>query len=41
VKVDGRMALVRKLNQEILITFRNYRKFQSDSRLVSAAELPR
>jgi len=38
VRVAGsaRLALVKKLNVEQELTYRNYRKFQSDSELIPA-----
>ena len=38
LKASARLALVRKVNVEQRITFSDYRKFQSDSRIVSADE---
>jgi hypothetical protein len=38
LKASARLALLRKLNAEQEVTFSEYRKFQSDSRLVPAAE---
>lgn len=38
LKASARMALVKKVNVEQHVTFSDYRRFQSDSRIVSAAE---
>ena len=40
VSIDARLALVKKLRREQDITYRNYRKFQADSRVVSTTEIP-
>lgn len=39
-RANARLALVKKMNTEIDVTFKDYRKFQSDSRVVSTAEVP-
>ena len=38
--VDARVAVVKKFRGQMDITFSNYRKFQSDSRIVDTAEIP-
>ena len=38
VKVDGRLAVLKKLRQEAVVTFSNYRKFQTDSRVVAVGQ---
>ena len=38
--VDARLALVKKFRGQVDVTFSNYRKFQSDSRIVDTAEIP-
>ena len=38
-KLDARLALVRKLNVEMDVAWRDYRKFRTDSRVVDASEL--
>lgn len=38
LKASARLALVRKVNVEQQITFSEYRKFQTDSRIIPAAE---
>lgn len=38
--LDARLALVKKFRGELNITFDNYRKFQSDSRIVETVEIP-
>ncbi len=40
VKASARLALVKKLNLEQETEFSNYRKFQTDSKIVSTAEVP-
>jgi hypothetical protein len=40
MKIFARVALLRKLSAEVDVTFRNYRKFQSDSRVVETREIP-
>ncbi len=40
VKASARLALVKKLNLEQETDFSNYRKFQTDSKIVSTAEVP-
>lgn len=40
MKIFARLGLVRKLNAEVDVTFSNYRKFQTDSRIVETQELP-
>jgi hypothetical protein len=37
---SARVAFVKKLNMEQVATFKNYRKFQSDSQIVSSSALP-
>lgn len=39
-EASARLALLRKLQAEVEITYSNYRKFQSDSRIVSVEPLP-
>ncbi len=38
--IDARIAVVKKFRGQFDITFSNYRKFQSDSRIVDTAEIP-
>lgn len=38
VHLDARLALLKKLNGEFEITWRNYRKFQTDSKIVPVVE---
>lgn len=38
VDIHGRLALLKKLNADVEVTFENYRKFQTDSRVVAAGE---
>ena len=38
--LDARLALVKKFRAQLDLTFNNYRKFQSDSRIVDTAEIP-
>jgi hypothetical protein len=38
VKLSARLALLKKLNAEIDVTFSDYRKFQSDSRIIETTE---
>jgi hypothetical protein len=38
LKADARLALVKKLRTEIDVSFREYRKFQSDSKIVEVVE---
>lgn len=38
IRADARLAYVKKLHAEIDITYRDYKKFQADSRLVSEPE---
>ena len=40
VRVVGRLALLLKANVEADITYSNYRKFQSDSRVLETSEVP-
>lgn len=39
-KVDARLALFKKIRGEVEVVWKDYRKFQADSRVVSAEELP-
>ena len=39
--LNARLALLKKLSAQIEITFRDYRKFQTDSRLLPAEESSR
>ncbi|MDX2150863.1 MAG: hypothetical protein SFV54_09020 [Bryobacteraceae bacterium] len=41
VRVDARVALLKRYHAEQDIDFRNYRKFQTDSRVVSSEEISR
>jgi hypothetical protein len=41
VKAQARVFLLKKINGEWEITFRDYKKFQSDSRILSMEEEPR
>ncbi|HBY61436.1 MAG TPA: hypothetical protein DEH78_16565 [Solibacterales bacterium] len=41
LRVDARLALLKRFHEEQDIDFREYRKFQTDSRVVSAEEIPR
>jgi hypothetical protein len=38
--LDARVAVVKKFRGQVDVTFSNYRKFQSDSRIVDTAEIP-
>ncbi len=38
--LDARVALVKKFRGQVDVTFNNYRKFQSESRIVDTAEIP-
>jgi hypothetical protein len=38
--LDARVAVVKKFRGQMDVTFSNYRKFQSDSRIVDTAEIP-
>ena len=38
--LDARIAVVKKFRAQIDVTFSNYRKFQSDSRIVDTFEIP-
>jgi hypothetical protein len=40
LKASARLVLLRKVNVEQEITFGEYRKFQSDSRIVSVGDTP-
>jgi hypothetical protein len=40
LKAEARLALLKKVNVEQEITFTDYRKFQTDSRIVSTASSP-
>lgn len=39
-KIDARLALFKKVRAEVDVVWRDYRKFQADSRVVSAEEIP-
>ena len=38
VRVDARLALLKRLNEDVDITYSNYRKFRTDSRIVVTGE---
>jgi hypothetical protein len=38
LKASARLALVRKINVEQKVTFTDYRRFQTDSRILSTDE---
>ena len=40
IKVDARLALVKNFNEDIDLTFRDYKKFRSDTRIVGVGEVP-
>jgi hypothetical protein len=41
VRAEARIAILKKMHAEIDITYRDYRKFQADSKIVAdALELP-
>ena len=40
VKVDARLALLKELNMDLDFTFRDYKKFRSDSKLIVGREQP-
>ena len=40
VKVDARLALLKGLNMDLDFTFRDYKKFRSDSKLIVGTEQP-
>jgi hypothetical protein len=37
IRMDARLGLVKRLNEDVDVSFKNYRKFQTDSRIVSTA----
>ncbi|GIU77357.1 MAG: hypothetical protein KatS3mg005_0595 [Bryobacteraceae bacterium] len=39
MRLDARLALVRKLRAEVEVTWRDYRKFQTDSRITEVSEI--
>ncbi len=39
LRLDARLALLKRIRQDVDVTYRNYRKFQTDSRIVSTEEL--
>ncbi len=39
-RANVRIALLKKMNAELEVTFKDYKKFQSESRIVSTAEVP-
>jgi hypothetical protein len=39
VRAVGRLALLKKFNAEVLVTYSDYRKFQSDSRITETTEV--
>jgi hypothetical protein len=41
VKVDGRLALLKNLDMEMEVTFRDYKKFRTDTRIVPIGEARR
>ena len=40
IKVDARLALLMGLNMDLDFTFRDYKKFRSDSKLIVGTEQP-
>ncbi len=40
IAIDGRLALVKRVRAGVDITYSNYRKFQTDSKIVSTATVP-
>ena len=40
VKVDARVALLKKFNEDIDFTYRDYKKFRTDTRIVGVEEAP-
>ena len=40
VKIDARLALLKGLNMDFDTTFRDYKKFRSDSKLIVGTEQP-
>ena len=40
LRASARLALLKKVNVDQEVTFSDYRKFQSDSRIVSTGETP-
>jgi len=38
IRGEGRLALLKKINLELLVRWEKYRKFQSDSRIVAVSE---
>jgi hypothetical protein len=40
VKIDARVALLKNLNEDVDFTYRDYKKFRSDTRIVGVGELP-
>ena len=41
IRLDARLALVKKFRKELEVTYRDYRKFQTDSRIVAVGTEPR
>jgi hypothetical protein len=39
-RVNAKLALLKNFNLDVLVTYSNYRKFQSDSRIVETSEIP-
>lgn len=40
VKVDARVALLKNFNEDIDLTYRDYKKFRTDTRIVGVGEVP-
>ena len=40
VKIDARVALLKNFNEDVDFTYRDYKKFRSDTRIVGVGELP-
>jgi len=40
IQFDARLALVKRLRQEVVVDWKEYKKFSTDSRVIGAEELP-
>jgi hypothetical protein len=40
VKIDARVALLKNFNEDVDLTYRDYKKFRSDTKIVGVGELP-
>jgi len=41
VRVDVRLALLKKFNEDVDITYRDYKKFKTDTKIVGIGEVPK